>query len=117
MVEIEFDEDSAEGHVFKRRRVLVAATSHSTTAGRPASIKGHPPSASSPHGPLALEGGGESAPPAPELPIVLQHTLKGFQRGAAAEFGEDIVRERLGLGFGELLAQATTYIDKAKVMK
>jgi len=123
VVEIESDEDSAEGSVFKRRRAMVAATSHSTTADRPASFKEHPPSASSPHDPLALEGGGESTPgdgqtpPAPELPVVLQHTLKGFQRGAAVEVGEDMARERLGLGFGELLAQTIAYIDKAEAMK
>jgi len=64
---------------------VVAATSHSTTMGRPASFRDHPPSASSPHGLLALEGGGESAPgdeqtpSAPELPVVLQHAFKGFE--------------------------------------
>jgi len=53
--------------------------------GRPASFRDHPPSASSPHGLLALEGGGESAPgdeqtpSAPELPVVLQHAFKGFE--------------------------------------
>jgi len=30
---------------------------------------------------------------------------------------EDVARERLGLGFGELLAQANPQIDKAEVMK
>ena len=50
-------------------------------------------------------------------PVVLQHTLKGFQRGAAAEVCKDTAREILGLGFGELLAQANAYIDKAEEMK
>ena len=62
MVEVESDEDSVEGPVFKRRRAMVDETSHSTTAGRLASFGEHPPSASSPPGLLALEGGGESAP-------------------------------------------------------
>jgi len=102
---------------------MVAVTSHSTTAGRPASFKEHPPSASSPHNFLALEGGGESAPgngqtpPAPDLPAVVQHTLKGFQRGAAMEVDKDVVRERLGLGFSELLAQENAQINRAEVMR
>ena len=103
------DEDSAEGPIFKRCRAMIVATSHSTTEGRPASFREHPPSASSPRGPLALEDGGESAPgdgqtpPAPKLPVGLQHTLKGFQRGAAVEVCKDTTRESLGLGFGKLL--------------
>ena len=78
-------EDTGEGIVFKRQRVVVAATSHSATDGRPPSFKDHPPSASSPRALLALEGGGESVPrgdqvsPAPELPVVLQHALKSSQ--------------------------------------
>jgi len=43
-------------------------------------------------------------PPAPELPAILQYTLQGFQRGATTEVTEDVARERLRLGFGELLA-------------
>jgi len=123
VVEIASDEDSVERPVFKRHMSMIAATSHSTTEGPPASFKEHLSSASSPRGPLALEGGSESAPgdgqtpPAPELPVVLQHTLKGFQRGAVVEAGEDMARERLGLGFDELLAHATAYIDKAEAMK
>jgi len=119
VVEIASDEDSAEGPVFKRRRAVVAATSHSITEGRPTSFREHPPSASSPRGPLALEGGGESAPGhghtplATELPPVLQHTLQGFQRGASVE----VTRERLGLGFGKLLAQANAQIDKVEALK
>jgi len=64
VVEIESDreEDSVEGPIFKRRRAVEATTSHSTTIGRPTSFRDHPPSASSPHGLLALEGGGESTP-------------------------------------------------------
>ena len=70
-------------------RAVVATTCHSTTMGRPASFRDNLPSASSPHGLLALEGGGESAPAleqtpsASKLPAVLHHALKGFQRGAA----------------------------------
>ena len=91
VVEVVSDKDSAEGPVFKRRRVMEAPASHSTTKGRPASFRENPPSVSTTPGPLTLEGGGESAlgneqtPPAPELPVVLQHTLKGFQRGTVGE--------------------------------
>jgi len=77
------EEASLDGPVFKRRRAATTTTSHSSSAGRPASFSDNPPSASSPRGPLALEGGGESVPepapdPAPELPLVLQQILKGY---------------------------------------
>jgi len=100
---------------------VVAATSHSATVSHPASFRDHPPSASSPHGLLALEGGGESAPgheqtpSAPELPAVLQLALKGFQRGVAEDLDEDAVRERLGLNLGEFLAQSNTLISRTEV--
>jgi len=102
---------------------MVTATSHSTTEGRPASFREHPPSAPSPRGPLAIQGGGESAsehghtPPAPKLPAVLQHALQSFQREAAVEVIEAVARERLGLGFGGLLSQANAYIDKAEALR
>ena len=65
-----------EAPVFKRCKAATAATSHSSSAGRPASFRDNPSSASFPRSPLALEGGGESMPepapaPAPELPLVL----------------------------------------------
>ena len=120
-IESNGDEDTAEGPVFKRRRAIVATTSHSTTIGRPASFRDHPPSASSPHGLLALEGDGESAPgdeqtpPAPELPAVLQHALKCFQRGVAKDLDEDVIRERMGLNLGEFVAQPNALASKAEV--
>ena len=42
------DEDTGEGLVFKRQRVVVVATSHSATDSRPASFRDHSHSASSP---------------------------------------------------------------------
>jgi len=48
------DEETMVGPAFKRRRAAVAATSHSTTASRPASFRDYPPRASSTQGPLAL---------------------------------------------------------------
>jgi len=86
-IESDGDKDTVEGPVFKRRKAVVAATSYSTTMGHPTSFRDHPPNTSPPHSLLTLEGGGESAPgdeqtpPAPEFPAVLQHVLKGFQRG------------------------------------
>jgi len=87
VVEIESNKYSAEGPVFKRRRVVVAATSHSTTVGRLASFRDHPPSASSPHDLLALEGGGENAPgnektqPSPSCPLSFSMPSKASNEG------------------------------------
>ena len=118
LMEIEYDEDSAEGPVFKRHRPMMATTSHSFTAGRPASLRGQPPSASSPPGLFALEIGGESAsatPSAPELLAILQHALKGFQTGVTEDLDEAMTRERLGLNFGALLAQSNALISRTEV--
>ena len=90
------EEDTMEAPVFKRRKAATAATSYCSSTRRLASFRDNPSSASSPLGPLALEGGGESVPepapaPAPELPLVLQHILKGYgklhQRASAGELG------------------------------
>jgi len=120
-IESDEDEDTAEGPVFKRRRGVVATTSHSTTIGLPKSFRDHPPSASSPHGLLALEGGGESAPrneqvsPASELSAVLQHAIKSFQRGATEDLDEDVIRESMGLSLGEFLVQTNALTSKTEV--
>jgi len=116
VVEIESDEDSAEGPVFKRRKATMAVTSHSSTTSHPASLRDQPPSASSP--PDLLEVGGESTlatPSAPELPAVLQHSLKGFQKGVTEDSDEASTRERLGLNFGALLALSNALISRTKV--
>jgi len=118
VVEIESDKDSVELPVFKRRRLVMATTSHFSIASRPASLRGQPPSASSPPGLLFLEGGDESAlatPSAPELPSVLQHALKGFQTGVMGDSDEARTRERLGLNFGTLLAQSDALISRTEV--
>ena len=120
-IESEEEEDTVEGPVFKRRRALAETTSHSTTIGRPVSFRDHPPSASSPCGLLALEGGGESAlgnehtPPAPELPAVLQHALKSFQeRGTMEDLDEEMNREHMGRGLGEFLVHSNALASKAE---
>jgi len=87
-VEIESNEDSAEGPVFKRLRPMTAMAYHSSTVGRPASLRDQSPSASSPPDLFALEDGGESTlavPSAPELPVVLQHALEGFKLGVTED--------------------------------
>jgi len=55
VVAIEFDEDenTAEEHIFKRRRAVAATTSYSTIINCPASFMDYPPSASSPRALLA----------------------------------------------------------------
>ena len=95
-MEIESDEDSAEGPVFKRLRPTTATTTHSSTAGCLASLRDQTPNTSSPPGLLALEDGGEStpaAPSAPKLPVVLLHTLKGFQLGVMEDPDDTAARE------------------------
>jgi len=55
-IESDGDEDTVEGPIFKRRRAVVATTYHSTNVGRPGLFRDHPPSASSPHDLLVVEG-------------------------------------------------------------
>jgi len=69
------EEGTADGPVFKRRKVNTVATSHSSFSGHTGLLRNNPLSASSPQGFPALEGGAESIPepaPAPELPLVLR---------------------------------------------
>jgi len=50
--------DTTEDLVFKKRKVAVAAISHSSSVGRPTSLRDHPPNASSPPEPLCVRGWG-----------------------------------------------------------
>jgi len=111
--------NTTDGLVFKKRRGAVAAISRSSSVRHPASLKDHPPSASSPQSLFALEGGGESIPepaptPAPELPLVLQHILKGYQKGAIGSSNEEAVRESLALSFGEFFTQDDAFSHEAE---
>ena len=81
------DEDSAEGQVFKRQRTTQHApqivTSVTSSSHAAESLREDPPSAISPPQPMALEGGIEAEPtivppPAPELPLPMQDSLRGF---------------------------------------
>jgi len=81
------DEESVEGQVFKRQRTthhapqqVASATSSSHGAE---SLREDPTSITSPPQPIDLEGGVEAEPttvppPAPELPLPMQHSLRGF---------------------------------------
>jgi len=107
-----------EGPAFKRLRPTTTTTSYSSTTGHPTSLRGQSTNASSPPGLLALEVGGESVPAAPstpELPVVLQHALKGFQIGVTEDSYETAARERLGLNFGALMAQFNALITRTEV--
>jgi len=80
------DEDSAEGQVFKRQRTQHApqtVTSATSSSYGAESLREDPPSATSPPQPMDLEGGVETEPtgippPAPELPLPMQDSLRGF---------------------------------------
>jgi len=101
-----------EGSAFKRRKTTMVATSHSFSARRPASLRDNPPSVSSPPNLLALEDGAESvhelaSAPAPELPLVLQQILKGYQKGAIRSYTDEALQESMGLNLGEFLLVST----------
>jgi len=113
------DEDSVEGPVFKRRRTTAVATSHSSSDKRLASLRDNPPSASSPPRILALEEGAETVPepspaPAPELPRVIQHILRGIQQEALGNLDDGALPENMALGLGGLLARASFSEARAK---
>jgi len=80
------DEDSTGGQVFKRRRTQHApqTVTYATSSSHGAeSLRKDPPSATSPPQPTDLEGGIEAEPtivppPAPELPLPMQDSLRGF---------------------------------------
>jgi len=61
-----------------------------------------------------LGGTGASTPPIPELLLVLQHAIKGFQQGVTADLDEVATRERLGFNFRELLAQLNALLSRAE---
>jgi len=81
------NEDTLTGLVFKRKRGDdVVPPSHSASDGHAPSFRENPPSASSPHDLIVLEGGGESAPEGDhgvplvaDLPFFLQEVLQAFQ--------------------------------------
>jgi len=77
--------------------------SHSSSTGRSVLPRDHATGV-----PLLLDlgGAGASLPPILQLPLVLQHAIKGFQQGVTADLDEAAARERLGFNFWALLAQS-----------
>ena len=114
------DEDSVEGPAFKRRKTTMVATSHSSSDRRPASLRDNPPSASSPPHILALEEGVEfvhepTLAPAPELPLVLQHILRGYQQETMGNFTDEALPESMVLSLGGFFARANSSFHQAEV--
>ena len=118
------DEDSAEGQVFKRQRTtqhapqtVASATSFSHGAD---SLRENPPSANSLPQPMTLEGGTgpeptSVPPPAPELPLPMQDSLRGFldrtfPRGQA----EEPQKENLYYDMGTFMSCAHTWHAQAR---
>ena len=110
-VVIESDEDSFEGPICKRPKPTPVIVSHSSSTGHSVSPRNCATGI-----PLLpdLGGAGASTPPAPELPLVLQHAIKGFQQGVTADLDEVAAKERLGFDFGALLAQFNALLSRAE---
>jgi len=92
--------DDVEGSAFERRKTTMVATSNSSSARRPASVRDNPPSASSPLNFLALDEGVETVPeptpaPALELPLVLQQILRGYQQDTMGNFADEALTDEL----------------------
>ena len=106
-VVIELDENSTEGPTSKRLRCTPVMSSHSSSTGRSVSPLDHTTSIS-----LLPDLGGTIAsptPPALELPLVLQHVLKGFQLGVTMDLDEAAARERLASILGLFLLSLTLF--------
>jgi len=107
------EEDTAEGPVFKRRMTTIVATSHSTSNKHAESLREHPPSASTPPNYMAMGEGAETAPeptpaPAPKLPRVVQHLLKGFQQVPPEGPTDEAVEESVAYSLGEFFSRASS---------
>jgi len=111
VVVIESDEDYSEGLICKRPKPMLVMVSHSSSIGRFVSPRNHVTGV-----PLLpdLGGAGASTPLVPELPLVLQHAIEGFQQGVTADLDEAATRERLGFNFGALLAQFNALLSRAE---
>jgi len=120
LIPFDEDEDYVDGPVFKRRRTTAITASHSSSDKHPGSLKDNPSSASSPPRYLALEEGAETAPepipaPAPELPRVIQHILRGAQQEALGNLDDGVLPENMTLSLGGLLARANFSSHQAEV--
>jgi len=110
-VVIESDEDSAEGPIYKKPKPTPVMASHYSSFGRSASPCGRSTGVSLLP---SLGGTGVSTSSAPELPLVLQHAIKGFQQEVIVDLDEAAAREKLGFDFGALLAQFNVLLSRAE---
>jgi len=113
------EEDTADGPVFKRRGTTTVATSHSTFNKNAESLREHPPSASSPPNYMALGEGAETAPeptpaPAPKLPRIVQHLLKGFQQVLPGGPTDKAMEESVARSLGEYFSRASSWWQQTK---
>jgi len=124
VVPSEDEDESVEGQVFKRRRTTrvapQAVTSTSSSNHDADSLREHPPSATSPPQPMALEGGTETEPtsappPALELPPPVQEMLRGyFHKLSPGSRAEGTKKEGMNFYLGAFMACANTWRDQAK---
>jgi len=116
------DEDTSLGLVFRRQRVGdVAMPVHFASDGHAPSFRDNPPSASSPHDLIVHEGGGESAledrqaPPAVELPTIIQQALKRFHDTEVVEsLGGNLLQDRMAQGLGDFLIASILALSRAQ---
>ena len=108
---IESDEDSSEGPTYKKPKLTLVMVSHSSSTGHSASPQN--PTIALPLLP-DLGGADTSSPSVPELPLVLQHVVKGFQQGVTADLDEAAAREKLGFNFGAFLPQFHALLSRAE---
>jgi len=117
------DEDSAEGQVFKRQRThhapqtVISATSSSHGVE---SLREDLRSATSPPQSMHLEGGVEAEPtgvppPAPELPLPMQESLRGFlSRGFPGSQVEGPQRESLYYHMGVFMSCTYSWYEQSR---
>jgi len=105
-VVIESDEDSSEGPIYKKPKPTPVMVSHSSSSDRSVSPRGRTTDVS-----LLpdLGGTGASTPPVPELPLVLQHAIKGFRQGVPTDLDEATARERLASNLGRFSPNSSLY--------
>jgi len=110
-VVIESDEDFAEGPIYQKPKPTPVMVSHSSSSGRSASPRGRSTGVSLLPG---LGRTGVSSPFAPELPLVLQHAIKGFHQEVTVDLDGVAAREKLGFDFGALLSQFNVLLSRAE---
>jgi len=117
------DEDSAEGQVFKRQRTQHApqmVTSATSSSHGAESLREDPPSATSPPQSVHQERGFEAEPvgvlpPAPELPLPMQESLRGFlSMGSPGSQTEEPQRESMYYYMGLFMSCAYTWHKKSR---